>query len=125
MDYAIAVLERERAAIVEALRAGRKERLPDLQELDRGLGWLRLLQYHGVDQAETYHLEMLPMPDEGMSYYYLMQSDDYDGIAGPESWKEYRKSDGSYYDLLPDDIILEQRKRWSRTEEMERGASEE
>ena len=35
MDYAIAVLERERPAIVEELRTGRRERLPDLQELDR------------------------------------------------------------------------------------------
>ena len=106
MDYAIAVLERERTAIVEELRTGRRERLPDLQELDRGLDWLRLLQLHGVDQAARYRVEIPPLiEDRGFAYYRLAM--DYDGSDDMRYWKEYIKPDGSHLELTGGgDIIL-------------------
>ena len=107
MDYAIAVLEREREAIVEELRAGRKERLSAMQELDKGLGWLRLLQQHGADQASRYRVEIPPfIENRGFAQYHLVM--DYDGCGDMESWKEYVKPDGSCLELTGGgDIILE------------------
>lgn len=44
MEYAIKILELERLSIISALKDGQKERLNDLQQLDKALGWLRLLE---------------------------------------------------------------------------------
>ena len=60
MDYAIKLLETEREIIIAALKNGKKERLNDLQQLDKALGWLRLLEEKQLDKANRYHLEPLP-----------------------------------------------------------------
>lgn len=56
MEYAIKTLEAERDAVVSAMKKGHKERLKDLQKLDKALGWLRLLLDRQVDRGRPLSL---------------------------------------------------------------------
>jgi len=103
MDYAINILEEERKALVLELKQGRKERLADLQALDKALGWLRLLNERQVDTVSRYSFDALPdTKGYGMSFYRLMIDNETDDT---DCWVEYVKSDGSHYELLPGDFI--------------------
>lgn len=106
MEYAVKILEAERNAVVAAMKAGHNERLKDLQELDKALGWLRLLQEQQVDKAGRYNLDALPYIEDrgGFTYYRLMVDNETDNTA---DWDEYKKPDGSRYELHSGDFILE------------------
>ena len=108
MDYAIKVLEREREMIVSALKDGYQEKLNDLQEIDKALGWLRLLQEHRIRNVCRYCCDTLPpiVGRGGFSNYRLMLDDETDDTA---CWDEYTKPDGSHYLLCPGDFIVEEK----------------
>lgn len=104
MQYVIALLKNEREIIVSDLRTGKKECLKALQEVDRAIGWLQLLEDKKVENAHNYTLDSLPHCDNyGYSTYRLMI--DMEG-APQEYWKEYVKPDDSYYELSLGDYLL-------------------
>lgn len=43
MQFSITILQKERDKIISDLKSGQQERLKDLQDIDKALGWLRLL----------------------------------------------------------------------------------
>ncbi len=105
MDYAIKLLETEREIIIAALKNGKKERLNDLQQLDKALGWLRLLEEKQLDKANRYHLEPLPFIEGygGFTNYRIAIDNETDDM---KFWEEYKKDDGSHLLLSLGDYLL-------------------
>ncbi len=105
MEYAIKILELERLSIISALKNGQKERLNDLQQLDKALGWLYLLEEKQLDRANRYNFEALPFIEGrgGFTYYRIAIDNETDDIA---FWEEYKKEDGSQLILSLGDYIL-------------------
>ena len=103
MEFSIEILKKERDKIVSDLKLGQKERLIDLQDIDKALGWLRLLTDSQVDKAACYNLEKLPFPTNVWSQYRVMVDMEDDNT---EAWTEYVKADGSHCLLYGDDILL-------------------
>lgn len=105
MDYAIKLLETEREIIIAALKNGKKERLNDLQQLDKALGWLRLLEENQLDKANRYHLEPLPFIEGygGFTNYRIAIDNETDDM---KFWEEYKKDDGSHLLLSLGDYLL-------------------
>lgn len=106
MDYAIQILEEERLRIQSALRDGHKERLQDLQQLDKALGWLSLLQEKQVEKASRYHFISLPFIEGhgGFTNYRIMIDNETEDTS---FWEEYVKQDGSHYLLGYGDFIVQ------------------
>ncbi len=105
MDYAIKLLETEREIIIAALKNGKKERLNDLQQLDKALGWLRLLEEKQLDKANRYHLEPLPFIEGygGFTNYRIAIDNETDDM---KFWEGYKKDDGSHLLLSLGDYLL-------------------
>lgn len=104
MQFSIDILQKERDKIVCDLKSGQKERLIDLQDIDKALGCLRLLTDRQADKASCYNLEKLPFPiNYPWSNYRLMVDMEEDNI---EDWTEYEKADGTHHLLYGDDILL-------------------
>lgn len=106
MEYAIKILEEERLSVVAALKDGQQDRLHDLQQLDKALEWLRLLQEKQVDKARNYHFEPLPFIEGhgGFTNYRIAIDNESDDIS---DWEEYKKTDGSRFLLSLGDFIIE------------------
>lgn len=106
MEYAISILEKERLSVITALKNGHKDRLSDLQQLDKALGWLRLLREKQVGKAEQYNFESLPFIEGhgGFTNYRVVIDNETDDIS---FWQEYKKQDGSHFLLSLGDYILE------------------
>ena len=106
MEYAISILEKERLSVISALKDGQKERLSDLQQLDKALGWLRLLAEKQVDSAGKYNFESLPFIEGhgGFTNYRVVIDNETDD---PSFWQEYEKQDGSHFLLSLGDYIVE------------------
>ncbi|MDE7478177.1 MAG: hypothetical protein K2M91_09550 [Lachnospiraceae bacterium] len=105
MEYVIKLLQKERETIVESLRNGQQERLQDLQQVDKAIGWLKLIQDNNLEPAGKYHLDALPMIEGhgGFATYRIMIDDDTDDTA---HWEEYRKQTGGHYCLSLGDFLL-------------------
>lgn len=52
MEYAINILEKERELVIVSLKNGEKERLTDLKQLNKALGWLRLLKEQQIGMVK-------------------------------------------------------------------------
>ena len=74
MEYAINLLEKERELVIVYLKNGEKERLTDLKQLDKALGWLRLLKEQQICMVKKYQLERMPPIDGrgGFSSYRIV-----------------------------------------------------
>ena len=74
MEYAINILEKERELVIVSLKNGEKERLTDLKQLDKALGWLRLLKEQQIGMVKKYQLERMPPIDGrgGFSSYRIV-----------------------------------------------------
>ncbi len=105
MEYAIKLLEKEREMVITALKNGEQERLRDLQQIDKAIGWLRLIQDNHLDKAGNYHLDALPYIEGygGFTYYHIMIDKETDHT---EDWEEYKKQDGEHYQLSLGDFLL-------------------
>lgn len=105
MEYAIKILEAERAAIVAALKDRQAERLAALQQLDKALNWLRVLEEKQVDKVSRYDVEALPYIEGrgGFTSYRVMIDNETDDTA---MWEEYQKADGSHFLLSLGDLII-------------------
>lgn len=106
MDYAIKKLEEERLYIVSVLKEGHKEQLKNLQQLDKALGWLSLLQNFQIDKADRYNFISLPFIESrgGFSSYRIMIDNETEDTS---YWEEYTKPDGNHCLLNYGDFIIE------------------
>lgn len=108
MEYAINLLEKERELVIVSLKNGEKERLTDLKQLDKALGWLRLLKEQQIGMVKKYQLERMP-PIDGrgvFSSYRIVIDNETDDI---KFWEEYKKDDGSSVWLYSGDYILREK----------------
>lgn len=105
MEYAIRLLQKEREAIVSALKNGQHEKIRDLQQVDHAIGWLCLVRDNHLDKAGSYELDALPYIEGygGFTYYRIMIDKESENT---ENWEEYKKQDGRHYELGPGDFLL-------------------
>lgn len=105
MRYAIEVLQKEREEIVNALKNGQKERLHDLQQVDKAIGWIKLLQDKNLEKANQYNFDELPYIEGygGFTSYRLMMDKETDDT---NDWVEYKKPNGDSYRLCLGDFLL-------------------
>lgn len=105
MKYAINLLEKERELLVEALKNGEKEKVCILQQLDKALSWLRLIEEKELYHVNQYELEVLP-PLEGrggFSNYRIAIDNETDDI---NFWDEYKREGNQNLLLSFGDIVL-------------------
>ena len=103
MEYAINILEKERELVIVSLKNGEKERLTDLKQLDKALGWLRLLKEQQIGMVK----KVSPIDGRGgFSSYRIVIDNETDDI---KFWEEYKKDDGSSVWLYSGDYILREK----------------
>lgn len=104
MQYAINTLKSERERIVIELKNGHSERLGDLQQIDKAIGWLKLLMSRNVDKAVRYDFEQLPEIEGCVWSSYRLVADM--ETEDKTFWTECRKPDGSDYCITFGDYLL-------------------
>jgi len=111
MKDIIELLQKERIKTVDALKHGNQQELLYLQQVDKALGWLKLIEEKGLENVGCYDIHSLPdLPPERVgiyNYYHLMM--DYEDPC-VENWEEY-KPDGQPLLLMFDDIVITQKGR--------------
>lgn len=111
MKDIIELLQKERIKTVDALKHGNQQELPYLQQIDKALGWLKLIEEKGLENVGCYNIHSLPvLPSESAgiyNYYHLMM--DYEDPS-VENWEEY-KPDGQPLLLTFDDIVITRKSR--------------
>ena len=111
MKDIIKLLQNEREKTVDALKHGNQQKLSYLQQVDKALGWLKLIEEKGLDNVGCYDVHSLPdLPPERAgiyNYYHLMM--DYED-PDVENWKEYKPC-GQPLLLMFDDIVITRKSR--------------
>lgn len=111
MKNIIELLQKERIKTVDALKQGDQQQLSYLQQIDKALGWLKMIEENkleNVGKYDVYRLPELPLESSGLySFYHIMQ--DYES-PNIEDWQEY-KADGQALLLSVDDIIITRKSR--------------
>ena len=111
MKDIIELLQNERIKTVDALKQGERQQLSYLQQIDKALGWLKLIEEKGLDGVGHYDIHSLPdLPQEksGLySFYHIMM--DYES-SDIKDWEEY-KPNGQTLLLSFDDIVITQKNR--------------
>ena len=111
MKDIIELLQKERIKTVDALKHGNQQELSYLQQIDKALGWLKLIEEKGLEDVGCYDIHSLPdLPQENSglySFYHIMT--DYESHK-IENWKEYRQKDKSLL-LNFDDIVITRKNR--------------
>ena len=111
MKDIIELLQKERIKTVDALKNGNKQELAYLQQIDKALGWLKLIEEKGLENVGGYDIHSLPdLPSKSRgiyNYYHLMM--DYEDPS-IENWREY-KPDGQPLLLMYDDIVITRKGR--------------
>ena len=111
MKDIIELLQKERIKTVDALKHGNQQKLPYLQQIDKALGWLKLIEEKGFEGVGCYDIHSLPdLPQENSglySFYHIMM--DYEN-PNIEDWKEY-KPNGQPLLLSFDDIVIPRKSR--------------
>lgn len=111
MKDIIELLQKERIKTVDALKHGNQQELSYLQQIDKALGWLKLIEEKGLENVGCYNIHSLPdLPPESAgicNYYHLMV--DYEN-PDVENWEEY-KPDGQPLLLMYDDIVITRKGR--------------
>ena len=106
MKDIIGLLQKERIKTVDALKQGDQQQLSYLQQIDKALGWLKMIKENKLENVGKYvvcRLPELPSESSGLySFYHIMQ--DYES-PNIEDWEEY-KTDGQALLLSVDDIII-------------------
>lgn len=102
MKDIIELLQNERIKTVDALKQGEQDKLAYLQQIDKALGWLKVIEDNDLETVGKYKIHRLPDPNFGFSYYHLMV--DYES-GDPKNWREY-KPDNQSMELCFDDIII-------------------
>lgn len=111
MKDIIELLQKERIKTVDALKHGNQQELPYLQQIDKALGWLKLIEEKGLEGVGCYDihsLPYLPQANSGLySFYHIMMDYEKTNI---EDWKEY-KPNGQSLLLSFDDIVITRKSR--------------
>lgn len=102
MEDVIKLLQNERRKTVDTLKHGEQHNLSYLQQIDKALGWLKVIEDNKLETVGKYNIHRLPDPEYGFSYYHLMI--DYES-GDPKDWKEY-KQDNQSLELSFDDIVI-------------------
>ena len=102
MKDIIELLQNERIKIVDTLKQGNQEQLSYLQQIDKALGWLKVVEDNELATVGSYKIHRLPDPHSGFSYYHLMVDNE---SGDPKDWTEY-KPDNQSLELCFDDIII-------------------
>ena len=72
MKDIIELLQNERTKTVDALKQGEQDKLSHLQQLDKALGWLKVVEDNELATVGSYKIHRLPDPRSGFSYYHLI-----------------------------------------------------
>ena len=72
MKDIIELLQNERTKTVDALKQGEQDKLSHLQQIDKALGWLKVVEDNELATVGNYKIHRLPDPNSGFSYYHLM-----------------------------------------------------
>lgn len=111
MKDIIKLLQNEREKTVDALKHGNQQKLSYLQQVDKALGWLKLIEEKGLDNVGCYDVHSLPdlLPERAgiYNYYHLMM--DYED-PDVENWEEYKPC-GQPLLLMFDDIVITRKSR--------------
>lgn len=100
----IEALLKERDKIVLELKLGKQERLKDLQDIDKSIGWINVIESNDVGLASDYTIDKLPfLEGVGWSDYRLLIDMEVDDT---KDWVEFKKIDGENYLLNREDILL-------------------
>lgn len=106
MKNVIELLQKERIKTVDALKHGNQQELSYLQQIDKALGWLKLIEEKGVESVGSYDIHSLPdLPKEysGLcSFYHIMIDYENPDIS---YWKEYT-TNGQPVLCSPNDIVI-------------------
>ena len=102
MKDIIELLQNERTKTVDALKQGEQDKLSHLQQLDKALGWLKVVEDNELATVGSYSRVPMPDPNSGFSYYHLMVDNE---SGDPKDWTEY-KPDNQSLELCFDDIII-------------------
>lgn len=102
MKDIIELLQNERKKTVDALKQGEQDKLSHLQQIDKALGCLKVVEDNELATAGSYEIHRLPDPNYGFSYYHLMVDNE---SSDPKDWEEY-KPDNQSLELCFDDIII-------------------
>lgn len=76
--------------------------LSHLQQIDKALGWLKVVEDNELATVWSYKIHRLPDPNSGFSYYHLMVDNE---SRDPKDWTEYNP-DNQSLELCFDDIII-------------------
>ncbi|WP_229067732.1 MULTISPECIES: hypothetical protein [Bacteroides] len=76
--------------------------LSHLQQIDKALGWLKVVEDNELATVWSYKIHRLPDPNSGFSYYHLMVDNE---SSDPKDWTEYNP-DNQSLELCFDDIII-------------------
>lgn len=111
MKDVIELLRKERMKAIDAMKHGNQQELSYFQQIDKALGWLKLIEDNGLERVESYDIFRLPdLPQESSgvySFYHVVM--DYEN-PNSENWEEY-KPDGQPLLLGFDDIIITRKSR--------------
>lgn len=102
MKDIIELLQNERTKTIDALKQGELDKLSHLQQIDKALGWLKVVEDNELATVGSYKIHRLPDPHSGFSYYHLMVDNE---SGDPKDWTEY-KPDNQSLELCFDDIII-------------------
>ena len=73
MKDIIELLQNERTKTVDALKQGEQDKLSYLQQIDKALGWLKVVEDNELATVGSYKIHRLPDPHSGFSYYHLIR----------------------------------------------------
>lgn len=106
MKDIIELLQKERIKTVDTLKHGNQQELPYLQQIDKALGWLKLIEEKGLDGVGCYNIHSLPDLPQGQSglysFYHITMDYEKPHIEG---WKEYKPNSQPLL-LNFDDIVI-------------------
>ena len=75
MKDIIDLLQKKRIKTVDALKHGNQQELPYLQQIDKALGWLKLIEEKGLECVGCYDIHSLPdLPQENSGLYSFQSS---------------------------------------------------
>ena len=83
MKDIIELLQNERTKTVDALKQGEQDKLSYLQQIDKALGWLKVVEDNELATVGSYKIHRLPDPHSGFSYYHLMVDNE---SGDPKDW---------------------------------------
>ena len=103
MEKVIKYLEERRNQIVGYLQNGEKNLLPELQELDKSIDWLKKIEELNLRIVQKYDMIELPDMQTGYSEFHIMNDCETDDIS---QWVTLTKDNRPVSMTLGDILII-------------------